>query len=251
MTARTTTPRTTTAEEEDMADDEVPRAIQSLWGVESGTRRGPKPALSVRGIAATAVEIADRDGIDAASMAAVAKQLGFTTMSLYRYLDSKADLQMVMIDEAFGAPPEINRRLGWRNQLTAWAEAEAARLGAHPWVLDVRPGSPPLGPHTLAWMDLGLEILGRAGLRSERAASTLLFVDGYVRQQISLGLQYADGGAGWAGRLRQVMPHDALPALANALAEGVFDDDPSDFPEDEFRFGLDLILDGVEKLATR
>jgi AcrR family transcriptional regulator len=205
----------------------------------------------VRTIAAAAVEIADAAGLEAASMAAVAKRLGFTTMSLYRYFDSKADLQMVMVDEAFGAPPEINRRLGWRNQLTAWAEEEAARLGAHPWVLDVRVGSPPLGPHTVAWMDLGLEILGRAGLRPERAASTLLFVDGYVRQQISLGLQYADGGAGWADRLRQLLPPDALPALANALDEGVFDDDPSDFPDAEFRFGLDLILDGVERLATR
>jgi AcrR family transcriptional regulator len=172
-------------------------------------------------------------------------------MSLYRYVDSKADLQMAMVDEAIGTPPDINRRLGWRNQLTAWAEAEAGRLGVHPWVLEVRLDSPPLGPQTLAWMDLGLQILDRAGLEPQRAASTLLFVDGYVRQQIALGLQYADGGAGWADRLRQVMPPGSLPALARALGAGVFDDDPSDFPADEFGFGLDLILDGVERIAAR
>lgn len=234
-----------------MAGDDIPRGILALWGAETATRRGPKPGMSVRTIAAAAVEIADRDGLEAASMAVVAKRLGFTTMSLYRYVDSKADLQMAMVDEALGPPPEISRRLGWRNQLTAWAEADVAQLGRHRWVLEVRLGSPPLGPHALAWMDLGLEILGRAGLRPERAASTLLFVDGYVRQQISLGIQYADGGAGWADRLRQVMSPDALPALANALDEGVFDDDPSDFPAEEFRFGLELILDGVERLATR
>ena len=234
-----------------MSDDGVPRAIRALWGAETAGRRGPKPALSVHTIAATAVEIADRDGIEAASMAAVAKQLGFTTMSLYRYVDSRADLEMAMVDEALGPPPEVNRRLRWRSQLTAWAEAEAVRLAAHPWVLEVRLASPPLGPHSLAWMDLGLEILGRAGLRPERAASTLLFVDGYVRQHITLGLQYADGGAGWADRLRAVLPEDELPALANALDEGVFDDDPSNFPADEFQGGLDLILDGIEREATR
>jgi AcrR family transcriptional regulator len=231
--------------------DDIPRAVLALWGAESGPRRGPKPALSVRSIAAAGVAIADADGLEAASMAAVAKRLGFTTMSLYRYVDAKADLQMAMVDEAFGAPPVISRRLGWRNQLTAWAETEAATLATHPWVLEVRLGSPPLGPHTLEWMDLGLQILDRAGLEPERAASTLLFVDGYVRQQIALGLQYADGGAGWADRLRRVLPPDSLPALRQALAAGVFDDDPSDFPADEFRFGLDLILDGVEKIASR
>jgi AcrR family transcriptional regulator len=232
-------------------EDAVPRVVRALWGTETGGRRGPKPALSVRAIAVAGVEIADADGLEAATMAVVARRLGFTTMSLYRYVDSKAELQMAMVDEALGTPPEINRRLGWRNQLTAWAEAETARLGAHPWVLDVRLGSPPLGPHTLAWMDLGLQILDRAGLEPQRASSTLLFVDGYVRQQIMLGLQYADGGAGWADRLRQVLPPDSLPALTRALRDGVFDDDPSDFPAEEFRFGLDLILDGVEKIAAR
>jgi AcrR family transcriptional regulator len=231
--------------------DTVPRAVRALWGAETGARRGPKPSLSVRGIAAAGVAIADAEGLEAASMAAVAKRLGFTTMSLYRYVDSRADLQMAMVDEAIGALPEINRRLGWRNQLAAWAEAEAGRLGVHPWVLEVRLGSPPLGPQTLAWMDLGLQILDRAGLEPQRASSALLFVDGYVRQQIALGLQYADGGSGWADRLRAVMPPDTLPALTRALHAGVFDDDPSDFPADEFRFGLDLILDGVERLVRR
>jgi AcrR family transcriptional regulator len=231
--------------------DTVPRAVRALWGAETGARRGPKPSLSVRGIAAAGVAIADAEGLEAASMAAVAKRLGFTTMSLYRYVDSKADLQMAMVDEAIGAVPEINRRLGWHNQLTAWAESEAGRLGAHAWVLEVRLGSPPLGPQTLAWMDLGLQILDRAGLEPQRASSALLFVDGYVRQQIALGLQYADGGSGWADRLRAVMPPDTLPALTRALHAGVFDDDPSDFPADEFRFGLDLILDGVERLVRR
>ena len=231
--------------------DDVPRAVRALWGGDGASRRGPKPALTVRSIAAAGVALADAEGLAAASMAGVAQRLGFTTMSLYRYVDSKADLQLAMVEEALGAPPEINRRLGWRNQLTAWAEAEAAALAAHPWALDVRPASPPLGPQTLAWMDLGLQILERMGLEPHRAASALLVVDGYVRQQVALGLQYADGGAGWSDRLRVVLPPDALPALTRALDAGVFDDDPSGFPADEFAFGLDLILDGLERAAAR
>jgi AcrR family transcriptional regulator len=241
----------TTSEVAMTQDDEtVPRAVRELWGTAREGSRGPKKALSVRAIAAAGVALADAEGLEGASMAAVAKRLGFTTMSLYRYVDSRAELETAMVDEALGTPPQLNRRHGWRRQLTAWADAEAARLTAHPWVLDVRHPSPPLGPHTLAWMDLGLQILEKAGLSSERAASTLLFVDGYVRQQVLLGQQYADGGAGWADRLRLLLVDpDSMPALSRALAAGVFDDDPSDFPADEFRFGLDLILDGVEKIA--
>ena len=56
---------------------------------------------------------------------------------------------------------------------------------------------------------------------------------------------------GWSDRLRVVLPPDALPALTRALDAGVFDDDPSGFPADEFAFGLDLILDGLERAAAR
>jgi AcrR family transcriptional regulator len=239
-----------------MTADLVPRALRALWGEDLAVRRGPKPTLSVVAIAEAAIAIADADGLGAVSMAAVAKRLGFTTMSLYRYVDSKDDLQLVMVDVALGPPPPLDGRRGWRRRLTGWAHEEYARLVSHPWVLDVRIGTPPLGPNALAWMDSGLRILGQAGLESQPAASALLLVDGYVRSQATLAQQYADpeGTRLWAERVRALADPEEFPALGAALVAGVFDDSSAEqdgFPGDEFEFGLGLVLDGISHLGGR
>jgi len=234
----------------------VPRAVRALWGEGTGNRRGPKPALSVRAIAEAAIAIADTEGLGAASMSAVAKRLGFTTMSLYRHVDSKEDLQLAMVDVALGPPPDLPPRHGWRRQLVAWARAEHARMLAHPWVLEIRLGSPPLGPNSTAWMELGLRTLARTGLSWQQAASALLLVDGYARTQALLAVQFADadGLRLWADRMRTLVDAERHPALGAAIAAGVFDDAPAAdgaqaFPSDEFDFGLGLVIDGIAELA--
>ncbi len=227
------------------------RGTQALWGMAAPGRRGPKPAMTVRSIAAAGIAVADADGIDAVTMAAVAGRLGYSTMALYRHVESREDLLVVMADEALGPAPDLGRRRTWRGRITEWAVAEAGRLLAHPWYLDVRTGSPPLGPQHLAWMDAGMGILQQTGLSPQRAASGLLLVDGYVRSTIGFALQY--GGSpeadAWADRLRLVVTPESLPAVSAALEAGTFEDEPEGvFPDSEFLFGLGVILDGIEGL---
>jgi len=233
-----------------MTDTPVPRVVQDLWGTDRSGRRGPKPATSLPAVAGEAIAVADAEGLPAVSMAAVAKRLGLTTMALYRYVESREDLEAAMVDVALGAPPAVGSR-GWRHEIDAWARAELAVLLAHPWVLEVRPGTPPLGPGSLGWMDAGLRALGQSALPAGDVASSLLLVDGYVRNQVLLAQQFsdADGARRWADQLRAVIDRERLPALAGALDAGAFDDDPvaEAFPGDEFEFGLDLLLDGIER----
>ena len=237
-----------------MTDEQVSplsRGTRALWGLTAAGRRGPKPGMSVRSIAAAGIAIADADGLDAVTMAAVASRLGFTTMALYRHVESRTDLLAVMADEALGPAPELSRRRGWRGRVTEWAVAEATGLLAHPWYLEVRTGSPPLGPQHLAWMDAGMGVLQQAGLGPQQAASALLLVDGYVRSTIGFALQYGASpeADAWADRLRQVVEPARLPAIAAALEAGIFEDEPDDeFPDGEFLFGLGVLLDGIERL---
>lgn len=230
---------------------ELPRSVRELWGLTDQGRRGPKPAMSVQAIAAAAVALADTDGLDAVTMAAVAKRLGFTTMSLYRYVESRQDLLMAMVDEALGAAPEPNRRRGWRGQVEEWARAEAAQLFIHPWAVDVRTASPPIGPNTIAWMEVGFAALMKSGLAPDKAASSLLIVDGYVRSHVRLALQYAAPGATetWPVQLRALLDPKRFPAVHAVLESGAFEDGGEDFPSEEFEFGLRLLLDGVERLS--
>jgi AcrR family transcriptional regulator len=226
--------------------------MQELWGVSGPGRRGPKPAMSVRGIAAAAVELADTEGLDAVTMAAVAKQLGFTTMSLYRYVESRHDLLVAMVDQALGPPPPPNRRRGWRRQVEDWATAERQQLLAHPWVLDVRTGMPPMGPHVLAWMEQGFAALAASGLPPGRAADSLLIVDGYVRSNVQLTVQYAAPGAteAWVDQLRTVLDPDRYPTVHAVLVAGAFEDESySETQGGDFDFGLALLLDGIAGLT--
>ena len=135
-----------------------PRYLQLMWGVESPGRRGPKPGRSIQEIGAAAVAIADREGLGAVSMKAVAESLGLTTMSLYRYVDSKGDLYAVMLDVAHGAPdPALTARGSWRTRLERWARAITASRLEHPWSVLVPLTSPPATPNTTLWTECGLQ----------------------------------------------------------------------------------------------
>src|SRR5580658_3820692 len=96
----------------------LPPGLDLLWGRRERGRRGPKPGLSVDGIVDAAVRIADAEGLEAVSMARVAKELGFTTMSLYRYVASKDELLQLMWNaSAQGAETLELEGTGWRERL--------------------------------------------------------------------------------------------------------------------------------------
>jgi AcrR family transcriptional regulator len=220
-----------------------PRGIRALWhGPETG-RRGPKPTTSVQEIAEHAIALADAEGLEAASLAAVASRLGLTTMSLYRYVDSRDDLRAVMVDVAMG-PLRLTRR-GWRRRLEEWAHADFAQLMAHPWVLDVHDPEPPVGPNMLAWTDAGMGVLLDAGLDPQTASSSLLAVDGLARHSAQIVRQYSASGAdaAWASRLREVVDADRLPALHAVLSAGALEDEGG--LETDLDVGLGLLLDGI------
>src|ERR1700754_2811680 len=87
--------------------------IAAAWGVKAAATKGPKPGLGLARIVATALRIADAEGLDAVSMNRVAKELGTGAMSLYRYVESKQELLALMIDAAIGeVPPTPPRRGG-------------------------------------------------------------------------------------------------------------------------------------------
>ncbi|MFD2395957.1 TetR family transcriptional regulator [Prauserella oleivorans] len=98
------------------------KRLELLWGVSTKASRGPKPKLSLERIVTTAIDIADREGIDALSMQRLAAELGYTTMSLYRYVPSKEDLLELMIDQT---PEPPRRRATHRTGERSWRPGSA------------------------------------------------------------------------------------------------------------------------------
>jgi AcrR family transcriptional regulator len=236
---------------------DIPPSIELAWGLRGQGTRGPKRGLTLERIVAAGIAVAARDGLDAVSMAGVAQELGAGTMSLYRYVDSKDELLMLMVDTALGSPSSDSADVaeGWRAGLDAWARGVRGAYRDHPWTLKVPITAPPLGPNNVAWMERALTAMADTPLAEPEKLSTLLLLSGFVRNHATLTADLASGAAAappaatYGAILSQLADDTAYPAVHRAIASGSLDDEEEDF-EADFEFGLARILDGIESLIA-
>src|SRR5215472_16722632 len=135
----------------------LPPGLDLLWGRREHGRRGPRPELSADAIVEAAIRVADAEGLEAISMARVAAELGFTTMSLYRYVASKDELLQLMFNaSALGAESLVIEGDGWRPRLRAWAVIQREMLDRHPWITQMPMPAPPLAPNPLHFDEHGM-----------------------------------------------------------------------------------------------
>lgn len=223
-------------------DKPLPRALQILWQDVPPSRRSS--GLSRERIVATAVELADAEGLAALSMSRLAERLGCGTMSLYRHVANKDELVMFMLSTAPGPPPNRNDA-DWSAALTDWAIGLWHVYHRHPWVLQAAAAGPPADPGQLAWLDAGLATLDGAGLQERDKLAAVMAVLHFVRGAAALDIEAGHvDGPDYPGVLRQVLDADRFPALAATLEAGAFEDAGGDHLAD-FRSGLALILDGI------
>jgi len=238
-----------------MAADEpdLPRGIALAWGVAADPQRGPKREMSVERIVDAAVELADAEGLAAVSMAAVASRLGYTPMSLYRYVSAKDDLLLLMQEEAIGLPPELDpdAEPGWRARLAQLYRAQVAGFVAHPWMLSIPIQGSPVTPNSSAWLDAALEALASTPLSHEERVAVSLLISGQARFAGTVLAGYADrmrtsGQSPDDVTAEEVALYDSLvtadeyPALREAIEAGVFASEA-----DPFAFGMERGFDGV------
>jgi len=242
----------------------TPTTVELLWGTQQRPKRGPKPALSLERIVAEAIALVDAEGLANLSMQRLAERLGFTKMSLYRYVPGKAELTALMLDVAMGRPPDTSAAPGdsteeaWRIGLRLWAETIFERYSAHPWAIELTTGLRPIGPNEMRWMEAALLALTGTGLTGSERLDTIVLLNGHVRslvQQIS-----STGGGDSAGQFTALFAEmmtaagDRYPAVVAAFAEEASASEPppnADGPNDALNFGIDRILDGLAVLIAR
>ncbi len=138
----------------------LPPALEILWGRRSPGSRGPRAELDVDRIVSAAVDIANADGLEAVSMARVAKALGFTTMSLYRHVANKDDLLQLMWNaSARNLKDRAVEGDTWRERLMSWAVIQRQVIEENIWIVQLPMATPPLAPNSLAWVEQGLAAL--------------------------------------------------------------------------------------------
>jgi AcrR family transcriptional regulator len=227
-----------------------------MWGREASPRHGPRPSLDVGTVVAAAIRLADRDGVEGVTMSGVAAQVGVATMSLYRYVGSKDELLLLMVDAAVPGPPAA-AGLGWRGYLTAWTRANRDFLLAHPWMLALGQHTPPLGPHALRWLDRALAALADTGLDHGERVNVVTVLTGYAARQAAFAHALDATSGPVAGLteygeiLGRVLDPEGYPALTAAVRADAFGAGPTWIDDADFTFGLDLLLDGIQALIDR
>lgn len=226
------------------------------WGLRDRPTKGPRPGLSLEQIVDAAVDVANEEGIGGVSMSRVAKELGTSAMSLYRYVASKGELLTLMIDGAFGRIEWQPIEGTWRERLADWSRLELIGYRRFPWILYIPVSGPPLMPNQMRFMEQGLRALEGTGLAEHEKLSTILLVTSFTRSFAHLSSDISraqDAGVAitdFGTLIRQLTSKDEFPALHAVVDEGTFDNDQGTVEELEYdyHFGLDRVLDGVEAL---
>ncbi|TMR93224.1 TetR/AcrR family transcriptional regulator [Nonomuraea basaltis] len=239
----------------------LPPVVERMWGRKPVTRRGPRPRLDLATITAAAIEIADAEGLTGVSMAGVASRVGVAATALYRYVGSKEDLLTAMADGAAPPPPEPEGK-SWRDYLALWTRAHRDILLEHAWLLSVGRLVPPLGPRRLLWLDRALVALDGTGLDDGEKINVASALTGYALTDAALvhGVGGGDpqmeqagitGAADYGEMLAEVLDPETYPALSAAMRSGAMRGAEGWVDDDDFMFGLNLLLDGVEALIRR
>ena len=224
-----------------------------LWGPKPVPTRGPKPAHTATEIGLTAIRIADKEGLEAVTMQRVAKEVGLTTMALYRYFPGKAELIAIMIDSAGEPSPAFgNSSMSWKGRVREWARRCAAIYRDHPWFLEATTIRRTLmGPNELMWMEAALQMLIEAGLPAKEAYQAFLAVIGHVRAHATFAQMKAQTPSPrkWIRDLSRLLRSQGgrYSALQAILESGAFTANP----EETFECGLTWILEGISTSKRR
>jgi AcrR family transcriptional regulator len=209
-------------------------------------------ALSRGLVLETAMRLADEHGIEWLSMRKLADEIGVAAMTLYYYVPNKTELLDGMIDLVFSEiePPSLD--VDWKTAMRRRAVSTREALSRHRWAVGLMEGRSTHGPSNMRLHDAVLGCLRAAGFSLAMTVHAYSVQDAYIYgfalQQTDMAPETADDFA--AEAQRQMEAYKELLADYPNMVEvvgGYVAKEGYDYAT-EFLFGLDLILDGLERL---
>ncbi|OIA99576.1 TetR family transcriptional regulator [Paenibacillus sp. LC231] len=236
----------------------LPGGAALSWGLVKPPKRGPKREMSLTQIVQTAIDIADKEGLQAVSMNRIASALGFTAMSLYRYISSKDDLLLLMQDAVCDIPIPPEDFADWRENMRIYVKSTMQVFRDHPWYGDIPIMGIPITPNNLRFIDWGLRFMKDMPLNDYERMSLILLLSNYSR---SSGMMQRDldravqagstpeqfSGQDYTAALKQLVTPDRFPFLHPVVMSGVYTEENQEENPigNDIDFGLERILDGI------
>jgi AcrR family transcriptional regulator len=182
-------------------------------------------------------------------MRKLAQELGVEAMSLYHHVTNKDEILDALVDVVFGEIGLPRPDLDWKAAMRERAVAARATLLRHPWAISLMESRPIPGDANLRHHDAVLALLRHAGFSIEMAAHAFSVLNsymyGFVLQETTLPFRGPEEAAVVVESILEHFPADDYPHLFEMAVEHVLQ--PGYDYGDEFLYGLDLVLDGLEQ----
>jgi len=211
-------------------------------------RHGPGQARDLLFRISQAVALAGAGGFDSLSMRNLAEDLGAAPMALYRHVANKEDLLDGMIDVVFSEmyPPAIKG--DWKAELRKRGTSARSALQRHPWAVGLMESRVHPGEASAVHHNATMGCLREAGFPFREAVHAYNLLDaytyGFALQELTIPFETPEESGEVAATTVGERGGD-FPYLAEVVVE--LGNRGYDYTE-EFEFGLDFILDGLERL---
>jgi AcrR family transcriptional regulator len=217
----------------------------------AGARRVSRQPLSRERVLRAALAVADRGGVAGLTIRSLAAELGAKPMSVYHYVANKDEILDGIVDLVFDEIHLPTSGTDWRTEIRQRAEAARRVLGRHRWAIGLLESRATPGPANLRHHEAVLATLRAAGFTVELAAHAYALLDSYVYgfalQEASLPFDDTNVTE-VAEPIMDAFLVGKYPHMAELAAELVLQ--PGYAFGNEFTFGLDLILEGLEHLRA-
>jgi AcrR family transcriptional regulator len=209
--------------------------------------------LSRERVLRAAIAHADAGGLEALTMRTLAEELGVAPMALYRHIANKDDLVDAMVDVVFSEIDLPASTASWKTAMRQRAISARKVLSRHRWAIGLMESRTNPGPANLRHHDAVIGTLRAAGFTTEMAAHAYSLVDSYIYgfalTQMNLPFNTSAEVAEVAQNMLQPFPLNEYSNLVEFITEHARK--PGYDYGDEFEYGLDVILDGLERARNR
>lgn len=212
---------------------------------QTGSNAAQRTPLNRERVLRAAIAVADESGLESLTMRRLAQQLGVEAMSLYRHVANKDDILDGIADLVISDIDVPPTGTGWKTAMRQRSISAHEVLLAHPWATMLIPSRFNIGPGMRRYLDATLGRLREGGFSIEGALDAWHTLDshlyGFTLQQLGLPFKVEQAQQVSADVLPQLHA-DEYPHVVEVITEIM-----RTGREESFEFGLDLILDGLER----